>query len=113
MERLTKKQKDFADNYLETGNATKSALKAYDTEDENVAAVIGSDNLRKVKIVQYLEGHGMGAATRLVQMSESAKSEPVKLDATKNILDRVIGKPVSPIVAKIEHSIYDEYQIEE
>ena len=113
--KLTKKQKDFADSYLETGNATESVLQTYDTKDENSAAVIGSENLRKVKIIQYLEGHGMGAAGRLVQMSESAKNEKVKLTANINVLDRVIGKPITPLVGKVqhEHTIYEEYQIEE
>ena len=44
-EELTKKQKAFADNYIETGNATESVIEAgYDVKDENSAAVIGSEN---------------------------------------------------------------------
>jgi hypothetical protein len=31
--KLTKKQKAFADKYLETNNATQSALETYDTKD--------------------------------------------------------------------------------
>lgn len=49
-EGLTKKEKGFVEDYIETGNATEAALNNYDTEDENVAASIGSQNLRKLKI---------------------------------------------------------------
>lgn len=48
--RLSKKQKGFIADYIKTGNGTHSALKNYDTDDENVAGVIASQNLGKVKI---------------------------------------------------------------
>ena len=49
---LTKKEQGFADTYLETGNGTQAALEHYDTENENVAASIASQNLRKLKIME-------------------------------------------------------------
>lgn len=48
--KLTKKQRGFIQDYAATGNGTKSALKNYDTKDENTAAMIASDNLTKPKI---------------------------------------------------------------
>ena len=53
--KLTKKQQEFIEQYSKTGNGTLSALKAYSTKDENTAAVIASENLRKPKIVEALE----------------------------------------------------------
>lgn len=47
---LTKKEKGFIKDYLETGNGTEAALKNYDTEDKNIAASIASQNLTKLKI---------------------------------------------------------------
>ena len=50
---LTKKEKGFIKDVVETGNATLAALNNYDIESENkenVAAAIGSENLRKPKI---------------------------------------------------------------
>ena len=47
---LTKKQKGFVKDYVETGNGTQSALKNYDTIDEDVAGVIATQNLGKLKI---------------------------------------------------------------
>ncbi len=48
--RLTLKQLKFIQIYIETGNATKAAMEAYKCKNENVAAVLGTENLRKPKI---------------------------------------------------------------
>lgn len=53
--RLTKKEMGFVKDYLETGNGTQAALKNYDTESENTAAAIASENLRKPKIQKLIE----------------------------------------------------------
>lgn len=53
--KLYPKEKAFADKYIETGNGTQSALEVYDTEEENVAANIAHQNLRKPKIIDYIE----------------------------------------------------------
>lgn len=52
---LTKKQKGFVKDYIKTGNGTLSALKNYDTKDENVAGAIASENLRKPKIEEVIK----------------------------------------------------------
>ena len=98
---ITLKQKKFADKYLETGNATKAALETYKVKNENSAASVGSENLTKPKIKDYLEGEARGAATRIVKMSQSAKNEAVKLNANKDILDRAGYKPTDKIEANI------------
>ena len=51
--RLSKKEKGFVKDVVETGNATLAALNNYEIESdnkENVAGAIGSENLRKPKI---------------------------------------------------------------
>jgi len=92
--KLTKKEKGFALDYIDTGNGTQSALNHYDTTDENVAASISSQNLRKLKIQNYLEESADGASSRVVELSKEAKNETVKLNANKDILDRAGFKPV-------------------
>jgi len=47
---ISPKERIFIDTLIKTKNATQSALKAYDTTDENVAGSIGSENLTKPKI---------------------------------------------------------------
>lgn len=55
MEHLTRKQNKFVKEFIETGNGTQAALAVYDTEDENTAAVIAHENLRKPKILKAIE----------------------------------------------------------
>lgn len=53
---LTDKQINFLSEYFRNGgNGTQAAMIAYNTNDQNVAAVIAHENLRKPKIVDYLE----------------------------------------------------------
>lgn len=49
---LTPRQKAFADYYLETGNATEAAKRA--GYSENSAKQIGTENLTKPSISQYI-----------------------------------------------------------
>ena len=51
--KLTPKQKAFADYYIETGNATESAIRA--GYNKKTARQIGSMNLTKVDIKAYIE----------------------------------------------------------
>lgn len=94
LKRLSKKEKAFADNYLDTGNGTRSALQSYDTTSENTAAVIASENLRKPKIIEYLESHAQTVASNMVKLALSAESEQVQVAAGKDVLDRAGFKPV-------------------
>ena len=52
--KLTEKQKRFADHYIETGNATESAVKA--GYSKKTAAVIAAENLIKPNIKTYIDG---------------------------------------------------------
>ena len=99
--KLTKKQKGFADDYVDTGNATKSALKNYDTEDYFTAGNIASDNLKKPKIIEYIEANADNAMSRIVEISIKAKNETVKLNANKDIVDRAGFKPTERQEVKI------------
>ena len=51
--KLTEKQKRFADYYIETGNATESAMKA--GYSKKTAYSIGNENLRKPEIKTYID----------------------------------------------------------
>lgn len=60
---ITMKQRNFIKEYVETGNATKSALKIYDTKNYNVAKSIGQENLTKPYLIEeinsLMEGRGI------------------------------------------------------
>lgn len=106
--KLTKKEKGFAKDYLETGNGTQSALSNYDTEDENTAASIASENLRKPKIIEYLESKAEKAVENIYNLANTAENEAVKLNANKDILDRAGYKAVERTVnLNVEANIID------
>jgi len=48
--KLTLKQRRFVKAYVETGNGTEAAMRAYDTEDRHTAHAIASENLKKESI---------------------------------------------------------------
>lgn len=50
MNKLTKKERGFVKDYVETGNGVQSALKNYDTESYKTASNIASTNLDKPRI---------------------------------------------------------------
>ena len=55
--KLTKKQRGFLKDYIETGNGTQAALKNYDIKSSNperVASVIAAENLTKPSIIESL-----------------------------------------------------------
>ena len=54
MAQLTLKQKKFADEYIVSGNATESAIKA--GYSKKTANRIGSENLSKLDIKNYIDG---------------------------------------------------------
>lgn len=51
----------------------------------------------KESFQQLLERAAKGALERVVEISESAKNEAVKLNANNSLLDRFFGKPNQPI----------------
>lgn len=95
--KLTKKQKGFIKDYLDTGNGTESALKNYDIQakdPEKSASVIASNLLGKISIREKLESHAESAESKVFELSQNAKSEMVSLVASKDILDRAGYKPI-------------------
>lgn len=67
---LTKKQKEFADEYMKTGNATESAIKA--GYSKKTAYAIGNEALKKSKIKEYI----------------NQKQEKIEEKITMNIAER-------------------------
>lgn len=52
---MTIKQRKWLKVYLETGNATKAALYAYQCKNRRVAAQIGYENMRKPDVLAVME----------------------------------------------------------
>ena len=62
--KLTKKQKDFCEYYLQTGNATEAARKA--GYSQNSAKSIGQQNLTKLAISEYIASRREEMDKRLI-----------------------------------------------
>jgi phage terminase small subunit len=95
MEGINPLHKEFAKEYLETGNGTQSILNVDPviTSPES-AAVKASRLLRNDKVKAYLENLAEKAATRIEQLMEQSENLPVALSASKDIMDRAGFKPV-------------------
>lgn len=99
--KLTPKQVEFAKEYVKTKNATRAALKVYDTEDYDTAANIGYENLRKPQIRTITEqlfslDKTQQIVDNLHRLSISAEDEKVQVESTKVWLDRAVPKSDSP-----------------
>ena len=55
MDELTKKQKGFVKDYVETGNATQAAKNNYDVSTDETARAIGYENLTKPHIINAVK----------------------------------------------------------
>lgn len=79
--KLTKKQREFADKYIETGNGTNSVLGVYNTEDSRTAAVIAHENLTKPNVVNYIQSK---LSDELLAKKHLEGLEAVRTIATKD-----------------------------
>lgn len=92
--RISKKQRGFAKDFVESGNGTQAALKNYDTKDYMTAAAIASENLRKPQVRELIEGYAERATKNIQTLAENAENETVRLNANKDQLDRAGYKPI-------------------
>ena len=53
--KLTPKQREFLKEYLESGNSTEAAMKAYHYTDKKMAAKTGYRNLKKLQITEEID----------------------------------------------------------
>jgi phage terminase small subunit len=92
--KLTKKERGFAKTYIDTGNGTQAVMEHYDVTSENSAASIASQNLRKLKIREYIESKAQDASSMVYELSQYGEAEAIRLNASKDILDRAGFKPI-------------------
>jgi phage terminase small subunit len=95
--KLTQKQKKFADSYIESGNATKAAKKAYKPSNDASARSIGSQNLTKLNIQDYLEEQAQPVLVNMVHLALHADKQSDQIKAGKIILDRTIQEKPTTI----------------
>ena len=96
--KLSKKEKGFADDYIETGNGTLAIKKNYDVSSDNSAGSMATQNLRKLKIQEYIASKAEDASTMIYDLSQNGEAEIIRLNASKDILDRAGFKPIDKSV---------------
>lgn len=115
--KLTPKQKAFADYYIELGNATEAAIRA--GYNKKTARQIGSMNLTKVDIKQYIDerlakiedariAKGEEVLQYLTKVMRGEEKDQLGLDAS--LQDRtkaaeLLGKRYRLFVDKIEADV--------
>ena len=110
---MTDKQDLFIQEYVRSGNATKSAI--YAGYSEKTAKAQGHQLKNKlseqIKDATYkaLQDKIPQALKWVTDLAENAESESVRLGAVKDILDRAGMKPVE----KIETTTIDQMSAEE
>jgi len=115
---LTEKQRQLVDTIVATGCSIKDAAEkaGYSTKGSKEAGrVSASRTLRLPKVQQYMQSRiaqtlGLGAVSaskRLIELSTSARSEYVQLEASRDILDRVGLRAPD----KVAHNIQGDIKI--
>ena len=101
-QRITKKQKLLVDTIVANGCSIKKASEIAGYAKGEAGRVTASKTLRLPHIQEYMqqrvrESIGLNAtkaSNKMLELSQSAKSEYVKLEASKDILDRAGYKPI-------------------
>ena len=93
-EKLTPKQKKFADEYLETWNASEAADQVYNCKNRATAWAIGVENLQKPLIQGYLKDKWEEAGKMIQTLMSTSEKDEVKLNAAKFMYEHAEGKAV-------------------
>ena len=105
--KLTPKQKAFADYFIQSGNATQSAIKA--GYSENTSKETGYENLTKPHIVKYIEEQN-----KAIQSNRIADMEEVKEFWSNTIRDNELDLKdrlkASELIAKTNGAFIDKIQ---
>ena len=108
----TDKQDKFIEEYVRTGNATKSAVYAgYAEKNANVQGHRLKTQFRtEIEDATYksLQDKIPQALSWVTELAQNAESESVRLGAIKDILDRAGLKPVEKIETTTIESMSDE-----
>lgn len=98
----TKKQREFIEEYLRTGNGTQAANKAYNPNNNKTAAAIASENLNKPYLQAEISKRLQDAKNMIYTLAMWAEKDEVKLRASQDIVDRIEGKALQKIEQKTD-----------
>lgn len=99
MTKLSVKQQKFADKYIETGNATQSAIDA--GYSKKTAAVIASENLTKPNIREYIDNRMKEAASKRIMSAQEALELLTRIANGEELETKVVGTPFGAESVKV------------
>ena len=103
----TEKQEAFIESYCQTGNATKAALQAGYSEAgaKQQGHVLKKKFAKEIeqRIKKMVQDSVPAALNQISILAQTATSEQVRLNASKDILDRAGMKPADRVEQKISH----------
>ena len=103
----TEKQEAFIESYCQTGNATKAAIQAGDSQatSKQQGHVLKNKFAKEIeqRIKKMVQDAVPAAVSQISILAQTATSEQVRLNAAKDILDRAGLKPADRIEQKISH----------
>jgi hypothetical protein len=113
--KLTKKQRGFVNDYVETGNATFAAKENYNITTEGSARAVGSENLTKPNIQAELHrlGFDENNAKRVVAeiLNDETNDPHVRLKASDQIF-KVRGTYAAEKTQSLNLNIDTKYVVE-
>ena len=103
----TEKQEAFIESYCQTGNATKAAIQAgYSQATAKQQGHVLKNKFAKEieqRIKKMVQDSVPAALNQISILAQTATSEQVRLNASKDILDRAGLKPADRVEQKISH----------
>ena len=110
---LTDKQRQLVDTIVATGCSVKEASAKSGYASGESGRVTASKTLRLPHIQEYMQQriretiglNATKASHKMLELSQSAKSEYVQLEASKDILDRAGYKPIEKSMSLVSGNI--------
>lgn len=111
MSELNSRQKNFADFYIETGNATESYIRAGYSSEVNTAEVNASRMLRNAKVIEYISERNKQLDIQVIADITETKRfwTEVMRDVNADIKDRL---KASEYIAKTNGAFIDKKEIQ-
>ena len=103
----TEKQESFIESYCQPGNATKAAIQAGYSQatPKQQGHVLKNKFAKEIeqRIKKMVQDAVPAAVSQISILAQTATSEQVRLNASKDILDRAGLKPADRIEQRISH----------
>lgn len=89
---ITTKEIMFCEKFKETGSKAKAAEYAFNVTTKASASVTGTNVWKRERVQRYLHEQTRPLLENMYRLAFNAKKEETQVSATKDLLDRALGK---------------------